>query len=206
MNDFRRLYPYIRPHRWALAFSLLLLFLVGVFESTTTTLSIPLFDKVLVSVRTSAVSSAQELGLVEKYVSFILSLLPGSVVTRLSLALLFLTVLKGICLYYSNYSMSRVGQSVVMDVRNDLFRHVLSQSMSFFSLNSTGKLMSRMTGDVEQVQEAVSTVLAELFREAILLISLIILIFCIDWKLALFSYCSPCAWPHSGHGEKDSSG
>ena len=187
MKDFRRLYPYIRPHRGLLALSLILLFLVGVFESTTTTLSIPLFDKVLVSQRNSALGGAKELGMVEKYVSFVLSLVPGSVITKLSLALLILTLLKGICLYYSNYSMSRVGQSVVMDLRNDLFHHILGQSMSFFSLNSTGRLMSRMGGDVEQVQEAVSTVLAELFREAILLVSLIILVFCIDWKLALLS-------------------
>ena len=185
MNDFRRLYSYIRPYRGSLALSLLLFLFVGIFGSTTTTLAIPLFDKVLVADPASAGAGAHELGIVEKYVSFILAFIPGSVITQLAMALLILTLLKGICLYYSNYSMSRVGQGVVMDLRNELFHHVLGQSMGYFSLNSTGRLMSRMSSDVEQLQEAVSTVLGELFREVVTLATLIILIFCIDWKLAL---------------------
>jgi ATP-binding cassette, subfamily B, bacterial MsbA len=207
MNDFKRLYPFIRPYRNGIVFSLLLLLLAGVFQSTTTTLSIPLFDEVLRAKPQSTIiktrqpiagvaekqnqapapSKVQELIPIEKYVAFILSLVPGSIITQLSLALLFLTVFKGICIYYANYSMSRVGQSVVMDLRNELFHHVLGQSMSFFSLNSTGRLMSRMSNDVEQIQEAVSTVLADLFREIILLVTLIIVIFCVDVKLALLS-------------------
>lgn len=185
MNDFRRLYPFIRPYRGGLLLALFLLLLVGIFESTTTTLSIPMFDKVLTS--GSASPGRGNLGSVERYVSLILSLLPGSVITQLALALLILTLLKGVCLYYSNYSMSRVGQSVVMDLRNALFHHMLRQSMGFFSLNSTGRLMSKIGGDVDQLQEAVSTVLAELFREVVLLASLVVLVFWIDWKLALIS-------------------
>jgi subfamily B ATP-binding cassette protein MsbA len=187
MREIRRLYPYIRPHWGGLALSLLLFLFVGIFDSTTATLSIPMFDRVLVPEPATVGASGQQLGIVEKYVSLILSVMPGSIITQLCLALLFLTLLKGICVYYSNYSMSRVGQSVVMDLRNTLFHHVLGQSMSFFSLNSTGRLMSRMSGDAEQLQEAVSTVLGELFREVVTLIALVVLVFCIDWKLALLS-------------------
>jgi ATP-binding cassette, subfamily B, bacterial MsbA len=122
----------------------------------------------------------QKLRSVLKY----MDLLPGGVVARLSLALLLLTALKGLFLYYSNYSMSFVGQSVVMDLRSDLYRHVLSQSMGFFSSNSTGVLMSRLGSDVEQIQEAFSTSIAELFRESVLLLALVIWVFYIDWKLA----------------------
>jgi len=47
--------------------------------------------------------------------------------------------------------------------------------------------MSKMGSDVEQVQEAVSIVLAEMVREIVLLMALIIVAFCADWKLALLS-------------------
>ncbi|MGA2264652.1 MAG: ABC transporter ATP-binding protein, partial [Acidobacteriota bacterium] len=104
-----------------------------------------------------------------------------------SIALLLFTFVKGLCLYYSNYKMSYVGQGVVTDLRNQLYRHVLSQSMGFFSLNSTGRLMSRMNSDVEQVQEAVSTSVSDLFRESVLLLALIFWIFYLDWKLAVLS-------------------
>jgi subfamily B ATP-binding cassette protein MsbA len=187
MNDFQRLYLFIRPYRGRLALSLLLLFFAGIFESTTTTLSIPLFDKVLAAGSDSAGTAGQNLTFVQQYVSLILSVIPGSVIFQLALTLLTLTLLKGVCIYFSNYSMSHIGQSVVMDLRNKLFHHVLAQSMSFFALNSTGRLISRMNNDVEQVQEAVSTVLAELFRETVLLIALIALVFAVDWKLALLS-------------------
>jgi subfamily B ATP-binding cassette protein MsbA len=187
MNDVQRLYPFIRPYRGRLALSIFLFFLVGIFDSTTPGLTIPMFDKVLAPEEGASVIEGQALSYIQMYISWILSMIPGSVITQLALALLALTFLKGVCLYSSNYSMSRVGQGVVLDLRNRLFHHVLSQSMSFFSLNSTGRLMSRMSNDVEQVQEAVSTVLGELFRETILLFALIVFVFVLDWKLALLS-------------------
>jgi subfamily B ATP-binding cassette protein MsbA len=187
MNDFKRLFRFIIPYRGRFVSSLLLLLIVGVADSTTPTLSIPLFDKVLAPGSNSANAQGQALNIVQRYASLILSVIPGSVITQLALALLALTVLKGVCLYYANYSLSHAGQSVVMDLRNKLFHHVVEQSMSFFSLNSTGRLMSRMSNDVEQVQEAVSTVLAELFRETVLLTALIVVVFAVDWKLALLS-------------------
>ena len=186
MNDFKRLYPFIRPYRAGLVISLLLFSLVGILQSTTTTLSLPLFDDVLMTAK-SAPAAAQKEAFVQKYVSFILELFPGRLITQLCLALLLLTIFKGICVYYSNYSMSRIGQNVVTDLRTALFRHVLGQSMSFFSVNSTGRLMSKMSGDVEQIQEAVSVVLAELFREVVTLLFLLVTVFVADWKLALLS-------------------
>jgi ATP-binding cassette, subfamily B, bacterial MsbA len=187
MNDFKRLYPFIRPYRASLALSLLLFSLVGILQSTTTTLSLPLFDNILTAGKSASPLETPKEGMVQKYVAFILSFMPGHLITKLCLALLILTIFKGICVYYSNYSMSRIGQNVVTDLRNDLFHHVLGQSMSFFSVNSTGRLMSKMSGDVEQIQEAVSVVLAELFREVVTLVFLLITVFVADWKLALLS-------------------
>jgi subfamily B ATP-binding cassette protein MsbA len=187
MNDFRRLYPFIRPYRGRLCLALLLLLFVGIFDSTAPTLSIPLFDSVLAPGSNPSVAEGQALSIVQRYVSLILSLVPGNMITQLALTLLILTVLKGICIYYANYSLAHLGQGVVMDLRNRLFQHVVAQSMGFFSLNSTGRLMSRMSNDVEQVQEAVSNVLAELFRESVLIVALIVMVFAVDWKLALLS-------------------
>ena len=210
MNDFRKLLHFVRPYSAPLAISLILLFFTGIFEVLTTALAIPLFDDVLMPVSTAgeqetadssqgstppsaepqkqasggAVESQQKLlGAIRHY----LLLSPGSMITKLAVTLLLLTLFKGVCLYNSNYLMGRVGQSVVTDLRSRLYAHVLKQSMGFFALNSTGRLMSRMGSDVEQVQEAVSTTLAELFREVVLLISLILWVIRLDWRLALVS-------------------
>jgi len=187
MSDFQRIYQFIRPYRGRLALALLLLLFVGAFDSTAPTMMIPLFDDVLVPGSGSANGQEQALSIVQQYVSLILSIMPGSVITQLVFTLLILTLLKGVCVYYSNYILAYVGQSVVMDLRNRLFDHVLEQSMRFFSLNSTGRLMSRMSNDVEQMQEAVSNVLADLFRQTVLLVALAIMVFAVDWRLALLS-------------------
>jgi subfamily B ATP-binding cassette protein MsbA len=180
MKDFSRLFPFVKPHLPRLAFLLLLLVLAGLAEVLTTGLAIPLFDVVLSPGKTPEVSALQRVEFIENY----LALLPGTVMTQLAAALLILTLIKGLALYNSNYGMGRVGQRVVMDLRNRLYSHVVGQSMGFFTMHSTGRLMSRMNSDVEQVQEAVSTMLAELFRESVLLLALIAWVIFIDWRLA----------------------
>jgi ATP-binding cassette, subfamily B, bacterial MsbA len=180
MNDFRRLLVFVKPHSFKLAASLILLAVAGLAEVLTTSLAIPLFDEVLMPVPAS--------GEKFRFLREALSLISPDVVTRVAVALLFFTVIKGVSLYYSNYWMSFVGQVVVTDLRNRLYGHVVRQSMGFFSLNSTGRLMSRMSADVEQVQEAVSNSLSELFRESVLLLALVAWVFWIDWKLAALAF------------------
>jgi len=205
MNDFRRLFPFIRPYRLSLVISFFLLLGAGLLEVMTTALAIPLFDKVLAGstagksevsqqpaqMTTNARAPADANEDIKNQALLALnrglSWLPGSILAQISIALLLLTVVKGLCLYYLNYRMSYVGQGVVTDLRNQLYKHVLSQSMGFFTLNSTGKLMSRMNSDVEQVQDAVSTSVSDLFRESVLLVALVFWIFYLDWKLAVLS-------------------
>ena len=78
--------------------------------------------------------------------------------------------LKGVGSYASGYLMTSVGQRVVMDLRNALFRHILHQSAAFFSSRTSGQLISRITNDVTQVQMAVSETLADLAQESITLV------------------------------------
>src|SRR5262245_35703225 len=61
--------------------------------------------------------------------------------------------LKGLGSYASSYLMADVGQRVVMDVRNHLYRHILGQSAGFFAQRTTGELLSRISNDVGQVQQ-----------------------------------------------------
>ncbi len=184
MEDLRRLLSFAKPYRGYLAVSFVLLVVAGLAEVLTTGLPSILFDEVLIRDPVKLESTTDPLKFIREG---ILPLFPGNTLTRLSIALLLFTLVKGLCLYYSNYGMSYVGQSVVMDLRKKLYRHVLNQSMGFFSINSTGRLMSRMNSDVEQVQEAVSTAVADLFREVVLLLALIGWVLFMDWRLAMLA-------------------
>jgi subfamily B ATP-binding cassette protein MsbA len=100
-------------------------------------------------------------------------------------ALVGVYVLKGIGSYVSSYLMADVGQRVVTDLRNALYRHILGQSAAFFAQRSTGQLMSRITNDVGQVQQAVSETAGDLARESLALVGYAALMFYLDARLAL---------------------
>jgi len=93
--------------------------------------------------------------------------------------------IKGLGAYASALLMTDIGQRVVRDLRDRLFRHILDQSASFFSRNTTGQLMSRITNDVNQVQQAVSETMGDLLREGLAVAGLAVVLFLKDWRLAL---------------------
>jgi subfamily B ATP-binding cassette protein MsbA len=105
-------------------------------------------------------------------------------------AVIGLTLLKGIGSYGSSYLITDVGQRVVMDLRNALYRHLLGQSAGFFAQNTTGQLSSRINNDVGQVQQAVSETFGDLARESLALIGFAALLFWYDAWLAVFCIVS----------------
>jgi len=100
-------------------------------------------------------------------------------------ALLVVYLVKGLAGYASAFVMTDIGQRVVRDLRDRLFRHILDQSATFFSRHTSGQLMSRITNDVNQVQQAVSETIGDLMREGLALVGLAAYLFYLDARLAL---------------------
>src|SRR5262249_11865506 len=92
---------------------------------------------------------------------------------------------KGIGSYLSAYLMTDIGQRVVRDIRDRLFRHIVDQSAAFFARRTTGQLMSRIMNDVNQVQQAVSEAIGDLLPEGPSAIRYVALMFFFVWRLAL---------------------
>jgi ATP-binding cassette, subfamily B, bacterial MsbA len=158
VNAFLRLLRYARPHRARLAAAVVAMVLYGAATAAVAFLIQPIFDKVL--------PNREDLGLY-------------------AAAIVGVYLLKGIGAYLSGYLMADVGQRVVRDIRNLLFRHILGQSAAFFSAHTSGKLMSRITNDVSQIQQAVSETLGDLARESLALVGFAVLLFYYDARLAL---------------------
>ena len=134
------------------------------------------------------VYGAASAGLVLQVGPILDSVLPKQAdIARTILWILALYFCKGLGAYLSSYLMTDVGQRVVRDLRNVLFRHILGQSAAFFSAQTSGRLMSRITNDVGQVQRAVSETLGDLARESIALVFFTALLFRYDARLALVS-------------------
>jgi ATP-binding cassette, subfamily B, bacterial MsbA len=94
-------------------------------------------------------------------------------------------LIRGAGSYFSGFLMADVGQHVVLDLRNQMFRHTLGQSAAFFKSRSTGQLLSRLTNDIAQVQQAVSDTVVDLMRESLAVVGYVALLFYYDSGLAL---------------------
>ena len=93
--------------------------------------------------------------------------------------------IKGIGSYVSSYLMADVGQRVVMDLRNALYRHILGQSAGFFAQRTTGQLMSRINNDVGQVQQVVSETVGDLARESLAMVGFAAWMLYLDARLTI---------------------
>lgn len=87
--------------------------------------------------------------------------------------------------FLRTYSLGRVGESVVADLRKKVFGHLLDLDVPFFTSRQTGELVSRLTADVATVQSAVSQALAQVVNQGITLLGGLVLLFVLEPRLTL---------------------
>jgi subfamily B ATP-binding cassette protein MsbA len=158
VSSFFRLLRYAKPYRGRLAWAVMAMVVYAVASALVIYLIRPILDQVL--------PTRQGL-------------------QRIALSLVALYFAKGIGSYFSSYLMEDVGQRVVMDLRDRLYSHILGQSASFFTRNTSGQLLSRVSNDVGQVQRAVSETAGDLLRESLALVGYAVVLVSIDPRLAL---------------------
>ena len=88
--------------------------------------------------------------------------------------------------YYSNW----LGQTVIRDVREKLFAHLLRFKMQYFDKSFIGVLVTRAVNDMERIGEIFSSGLFEMASDILKMFVITIVMFVIDWKLALISYAT----------------
>ena len=80
-------------------------------------------------------------------------------------------ILRGLCAYLAAYYMAWVGLKLVVDLRDKLFRHVLSHSLDFFNKMKSGNLMSHIANDTRMAQQALTQVGADIVVQPITIIT-----------------------------------
>lgn len=103
------------------------------------------------------------------------------------IAVIIVYLVKGAANYSQHVLMNYIGNRIVADLRNQLYRSIQAQSLSFFTKNPTGTLISRVLNDVGLIYTTVSNALTSLFKDTFSLISLLGVVFYRDWKLALIA-------------------
>lgn len=179
MRDLRRLLGYLKPHSATFALATFAMLLVGLLESAIGALVVPIFDQAFAEDgrRTETLFGLQRI-------------IPESGLgawKTISILLLTFTLAKGIAEYFSTFLMARVGQSAVLKLRQDLYRHLLSQSASFFEKHRTNYLVSRLVTSAAAIEAAVASTLRDMLRESFTLIAFLAASFYYSWRLTLGS-------------------
>ena len=189
MKELYRLLRYARPYAPALIASVILMAIVGASQGLLITIIRVVFDRVLQP-------GTPDAPVVLLYVPFLdkrlllESFVPSgihNILTMVAFGILLCSVAKGICDYLGNYLINLVGLSTVMDLRQDVFDHVMRQDAHFFEKQSTGRIMSSIMSDTDQIQIAVSTMLADWLRQFFTLVGFVTAMVSIDLRLSLIS-------------------
>lgn len=103
----------------------------------------------------------------------------------LALAVMGIFILRGLGAFIGNYSISYVGREVIHRLRTQVFERLLLLPSHYYSHKSSGELLAKLTYNVEQVTEAVTSAIKVLFREGLTVIGLLAYMFYLNWKLTL---------------------
>jgi len=186
MRQLTRLIRYALPYWWQILCSVVLMALVGVLDAFKFVLIRPVFDRVL---NPSTGSKDIQLFIVPgtHHAVYLQQLVPSRFTnawTMVAVALVGSTVLKGICDYTGTYLVNHAGFGMITDLRDELYNAVMRRSAAFFSKHTTGTLLSTIVNDIERVQYAMSTVLAEFLQQFFTFLSVAAVVIFLGGKLA----------------------
>jgi ATP-binding cassette subfamily B protein len=107
------------------------------------------------------------------------------VIDQVIAAVLVVAVVNLVGSYLQTYLVSWVGERAILDLRRQLFAHIQKLSLDFFSRQKTGWIVSRLTNDVDAVDQLVTDGVVSLVTNSLTLVGAAVLLFVLDWRLAL---------------------
>ena len=166
----RRILKYVRPYWSQVAVALLALVV-----STLTAASTPLFLKYAID---NAIVPKEAIEFAQRYQ--ILLFIAG--------LFLLVRVIDFIANYAQTYLISWVGQHILYDLRSEIFSKLQHLHLGYFDRNPVGRLMTRVTSDVDAINQFITGGLVGLIADFCLIIGLMTFMLVLDWKLALVSF------------------
>ncbi|MCP3875044.1 MAG: ABC transporter ATP-binding protein [Desulfobacteraceae bacterium] len=168
----KALWPYIRPYVWMLCFSTLLVFLVTLLELFMPIFTQKAFDGFIVPVSPEKGTSLFGFG-IESFQIFC---------TVFAVFILTTFIID----FFQSLFMEYTGQKIILNLRNALFSHMTHLPVSFYDKNSSGRMVSRVAGDVENMNEMFTSILIFVFKDLIMMTGILAILFTINSKLALY--------------------
>ncbi len=155
----RRILQYLVPYKWKVTISLVFLIAFSGLQ-----LAAPYLIKIAID---GPIASKDVNGLME-------------------ISLIYLAVIFGsvICLFGQIYMMTWTGQHIMFDIRNRLFKHIQTLNLKFFDKTPVGTLMTRLTSDIETLNELLSSGIVQIIGDLLTLIGILVILFVLNAQLA----------------------
>jgi len=173
----RRLLTYLRPYRWQVTVAIASILL----KSGADVLG-PYLVKVTVDRYLAPVPSSAS-GLWSR-----LSPDPFEGVAQISAIYLGLLIFTFVLEFLQTYFMQWTGQQVMFDLRSQIFRHLQRMHVAFYDKNPVGRLVTRVTTDVDALNEMFTSGVVSIFEDFFVLAGILAIMLCMNWKLALITF------------------
>ncbi len=108
-----------------------------------------------------------------------------ALVSSLSFLLLAVLLVVLCCAFVQTFASSLIGQRIMKDLRMEIFRHASTRSLAFLSRQPVGRLVTRMTSDVETINQFFTDVIVAFLKDAALMVGVLIVLLSMDVRLAL---------------------
>ncbi len=175
----RRLLTYLRPYRTVVFFALAAIFFYGILQAVPPYLLKVEVDRYLDPAWSGAPG----------FLARFLSPNPFTGISQIAVAIFLPTVLLTFCLEFTqSFAMQLVGQKVMYDLRKQIFAHLQRLQMSFYDRNPVGRLVTRVTTDVDVLHDLFASGVVAIFGDFFTLLSIILVMLKINWKLALLTF------------------
>src|SRR6266496_5029743 len=173
----KRLLTYLRPYRWQTGIALGSILLKVGSDVLGPYLTHVVIDRYLAPVP----------GLHTPF-DFFLSKNPFTGVAQIALLYVGLLVFSFLLEYLQTYFMQWAGQMVMFDLRSQIFRHLQRMHIGFYDKNPVGRLVTRVTTDVDALNEMFTAGVVSIFEDIFVLAGILTIMLCVDWKLALITF------------------
>lgn len=201
---FIRLLSYLKPYIPKLSITVVAIIIYAIFSSISIWMVGPLFNLIfypqdameqVVTTPTATLSSEKETEFasdlksrMSSYVnSYIVAETKLGTLFRICIGILIIFFIKNMAYYLNLYMTSIIEQSVVRDIRNELFESIANLSLDYFNKSRVGTLISRLTNDVEIVNVAIAATFLNLIKDPLLLFLYLFIALIISWKLTIIS-------------------
>jgi subfamily B ATP-binding cassette protein MsbA len=159
--DWRRLVRYLSPYKARMAVAILAL------------ISSALLGLIFPAVITGVVDS-------------VLQQQDMALLNQITIGLLFVFFLRSLTSLIENYNLNYIGERLVVDLREQVYRHLQSLSMGFFASRRVGELVSRLTSDVTVMRTVLTNNVNVLLQQTISMVGAIIIMLLLNWQLTAF--------------------